>query len=170
MLHPIYANSRWFITLVFCEWPQNFVTNAILLHTSVFWFSHIASILTDSCAIRRSSASCMSIVRSSLCIGLSGYRGAIVLCTWQALWTIKSSTFSIGFRGISQLGSAFIFLRWFKLAHICIQATSLHKWKNHGINHKFLIGNRFHVTLRIVSPIVSSNRIWVRWFYWNKIK
>ena len=25
--------------------------------------------------------------------------------------TIKSSTFSIGFRGISQLGSAFIFLR-----------------------------------------------------------
>jgi len=34
---------------------------------------------------------------------------------------IKSSRFSIGFRGISRLSSAFIFLRWFKLAHICIQ-------------------------------------------------
>jgi len=41
------------------------------------------------------------------------------------------------FRGISQLGSAFIFFRWFKLAHICIQVTSLHKWKKQGINHKF---------------------------------
>jgi len=40
---------------------------------------------------------------------------------------IKSSTFSIGFRGISQLGSAFFFLRLFKLAHICIQVTPLHK-------------------------------------------
>jgi len=31
-------------------------------------------------------------------------------------------------RGISRLGSAFIFLRWFKLAHICIQVTSLRMW------------------------------------------
>jgi len=61
---------------------------------------------------------------------------------------MKSSMFSIGFGGISQLGSAFIFLRWFKLAHICIQVTSLHKWKKQGINHKFLIGNQFHITLR----------------------
>jgi len=40
---------------------------------------------------------------------------------------MKSSTFSVGWRGISRLGSAFMFLRWFKLAHICIQVTSLHK-------------------------------------------
>ena len=75
---------------------------------------------------------------------------------------MKSSTFSTGFRGISQLGSAFIFLRWFKLAHICIQVTSLHKWKKQGINHKLLIGNRFHVTLRIVSPIILFKffRLW----------
>jgi len=66
---------------------------------------------------------------------------------------INSST---GFRGISRLGSAFIFLQWFKLAHICIQVTSLHKWKKQGINHKFLIGKRFHVTLRIVSPIICE--------------
>ena len=36
------------------------------------------------------------------------------------------------------------------------QVTSLHKWKKQGINHKFLIGNRFHVTLRIVSPIICK--------------
>jgi len=60
--------------------------------------------------------------------------------------TIKSSTFCIGFRGISQLGSDFIFLRWFKLPCICIQVTSLHKWKKQGTNHRFLIGNIFHVT------------------------
>jgi len=36
------------------------------------------------------------------------------------------------------------------------QVTSLHKWKNQGINHKFLIGNRCHVTLRIVSPIICK--------------
>jgi len=38
---------------------RNFLTTAILLHTSVLWFSHIASILADSCIIR---TSCMNIV------------------------------------------------------------------------------------------------------------
>jgi len=37
----------------------NFVTTAILLHTSIFCFFHIASILADSCTIR---TSCMNIV------------------------------------------------------------------------------------------------------------
>jgi len=37
-----------------------------------------------------------------------------------------------------------------------IQVTSLHKRKKQGINHKFLIGNRFHVTLRIVGPIICK--------------
>ena len=49
----------------------------------------------------------------------------------------SSGRFSIGFRGISRLGSAIIVLRWLKLAHICIQVTSLHRWNNEGINHKF---------------------------------
>jgi len=69
----------------------------------------------------------------------------------------KSSSFSVGSRRISRLGSAFIFLRWFKLVHICIQVTSLHRWKKQGIHRKLIlcfIGNRFHVTLRIVSPII----------------
>jgi len=38
---------------------RNFVTTAIFLHTSVLWFSHIASILTDSCIMH---TSCMNIV------------------------------------------------------------------------------------------------------------
>jgi len=60
------------------------------------------------------------------------------------------------------MSSAFIFLRWFKFAHICIQATSLHKWKKQGFNHKFLIGNQVHVTLRIVSPIICKQcqQVW----------
>ena len=77
-----------------------------------------------------------------------------VICYDQHNQTIKSSTFSIGFRGISQLGSVFVFMRWFKLAHIFIQVTSLHKWRKQWINHKFLIANRFHVTLIIVSLII----------------
>jgi len=39
---------------------RNFVTTAILLHISALWFSHIASILADSCVNR---ASCINIVR-----------------------------------------------------------------------------------------------------------
>jgi len=42
----------------------NFVTTAILLHTSVLWFSHIASILAESCIIR---ASCMNRAGLSKC-------------------------------------------------------------------------------------------------------
>ena len=68
--------------------------------------------------------------------------------------TIKSSRFSVGFRGINRLDAAFIFLRWIKRARIYIQVTSLHRWKKQGINHKFLVGNWFHVTLRIVSPYI----------------
>jgi len=44
-----------------------------------------------------------------------------------------------------------------------VQVTSLHKWKKLGINHKFLIRNRFHVTLRIVSPIICKQC----WQVWN---
>ena len=45
---------------------------------------------------------------------------------------------------------------------LAMQATSPHKWKKQGINHKFLIGNRFHVTLRIVSLIsVTMLCLWL---------
>jgi len=61
----------------------------------------------------------------------------------------KSSRFSVGFPRISRLGSAFIFLQCFKFADICIHETSLHMSDKQGINHNILIGNRFHVKLRI---------------------
>ena len=48
-------------------------------------------------------------------------------------------------------GSAYIFLRWFKLAHICIQVSTLHDGCKQGIDQK-IIGNRFHVNVRILSP------------------
>jgi len=47
-------------TQVVTDEQRNFVTTAILLHTSVLWFSHIASIVAGSCIIR---TSCMNIVR-----------------------------------------------------------------------------------------------------------
>jgi len=40
---------------------------------------------------------------------------------------VKRSRFAVRFRGISRLRSAFIFLRWFKLAYICVQISALHK-------------------------------------------
>ena len=59
---------------------------------------------------------------------------------------------ALEFLGMNRQDSAFIFLRWFKLIHICIQVTSLHRWKKQGINHKiFKEENRFLVTQRIVS-------------------
>jgi len=44
------------------------------------------------------------------------------------LSTIKTSRLAVNVRRSAQLGSAFIFLRWFKRAHICIQVTTLHIW------------------------------------------
>ena len=55
--------------------------------------------------------------------------------------TNETSRFSTGFQRTSVQGSAFIFLQWFKLAHICIQVTQLHRQNKHGINFKFLIGS-----------------------------
>jgi len=41
--------------------------------------------------------------------------------------TYKTSGLDASFRGKSRLGSGSITLRWFKLAHICLQVTSPHK-------------------------------------------
>jgi len=46
-------------TQALADEQRNFVTTTVLLHTSVLWFSHIASILADSCIIR---TSCVNIV------------------------------------------------------------------------------------------------------------
>jgi len=66
---------------------------------------------------------------------------------------IKSSRSAVSFRGICSLDSAFFFLRWFKLARICIEVTGLCIRDRYESTSKFLkTGNRFHVTLRILSP------------------
>ena len=75
--------------------------------------------------------------------------------------TLKSTSVSVCFRGISRLPSAFVFLRWFKLAHISIHICTFHDGCKQGINQQILIGNRFHVKLRILSP-------WMRNFTWNR--
>jgi len=46
------------------------------------------------------------------------------------------------------MGFAFIFLCCFKLAHACIQVTSLLTGEEFESISTFLLGNRFHVTLR----------------------
>jgi len=57
---------------------------------------------------------------------------------WWLSATIKSSRFAATFRGISQLGSAFLTLRWFDLAQICSQVTRPHKGqKSESVEQNF---------------------------------
>jgi len=59
-IHYIAKNtSLQLATQAVTDEQRNFLTTAILLHTSVLWFSRIASILADSCVV---STSCMNIV------------------------------------------------------------------------------------------------------------
>jgi len=52
---------------------------------------------------------------------------------------LKAISLLSSFRGISsRLGSAFIFLRWFKLAYISIQVTSLHTGEEFELISKLL--------------------------------
>jgi len=68
---------------------------------------------------------------------------------------LKSSRFAVGFRGTSRPSSAFIILQWFKRAQIYVEVNSLHKDEGfESVSKFFLIGHRFHVTLRIFSPTI----------------
>jgi len=67
--------------------------------------------------------------------------------------TNKSSWFAVIW-GISRLGSPFIFQRRSKLAHHGFQVTNLHMWHKQRIYRQ---GNRYHVTLGMVSPESASN-------------
>jgi len=65
---------------------------------------------------------CVSIFNELQLIHDTGYFSSMPSLeeNWQqVLTTIKSSKFAVSFQGISLTGSAFIFLRWFKLALIC---------------------------------------------------
>jgi len=52
---------------------------------------------------------------------------------------LKSTSVSVCFRRISRLPSAFVFLRWFKLAHISIQVCTFHDGFKQGIDFKQVI-------------------------------
>jgi len=66
-------------------------------------------------------------------------------------WTSLSTRFAVNLKGITRLGSAFMFLRWFKLAHQATAQIGRSTRRNQSALI-FLIGNGFHVTLRIPSP------------------
>jgi len=70
--------------------------------------------------------------------------------TNQALQILKSTSVSVCFRGISRLPSAFVFLRWFKLAHISIQVCTLHDGCKQGIYQQ--IFNRKSISRKITHP------------------
>ena len=63
------------------------------------------------------------------------------------LWTIKNTRFTVNFREISQPYSSFIFLRWFKLALIYIQVSTLFHGSKQGIDHQ--IFNRKSISNRL---------------------
>jgi len=73
---------------------------------------------------------------------------------------IKSSKFAVSFRVNSRPESAFLFLRWFILARICIQVTSLHRGEGFESISNFSNSNRFHGALRIFSPKICKQ--WLR--------
>jgi len=64
--------------------------------------------------------------------------------------TLESTSVSVCFRGISRLPSAFVFLRWFKLAHISIQLCTFHDGCKQGIDQQ--IFNRKSISRKITHP------------------
>jgi len=64
--------------------------------------------------------------------------------------SLKSTSVSVCFRGISRLPSAFVFLRWFKLAHISIQVCTFHDGCKQGIDQQ--IFNRKSISRKITHP------------------
>ena len=69
---------------------------------------------------------------------------------YRLLWHLKSTNVSVCFRGISPLPSAFVFLRWFKLAYISIQICTFHDGCKQGIDQQ--IFNRKSISRKITHP------------------
>ena len=68
----------------------------------------------------------------------------------RCVFLLKSTSVFVCFRGISRLPSAFIFLRWFKLAHISIQVCTFHDGCEQGIDQQ--IFNRKAISRKITHP------------------
>ena len=71
--------------------------------------------------------------------------------------TLKSTSVSVCFRGISRLPSVFVFLRWFKLAHISIQVCTFHDGCKQGIDQQ--IFNRKSILRKITHPQLPNNTV-----------
>ena len=67
-----------------------------------------------------------------------------------AFGPFKSTNVSVCFRGISRLPSAFVFLQWFKLAHISIQVCTFHDGCKQGIDQQ--IFNRKSISRKTTHP------------------
>ena len=74
----------------------------------------------------------------------------------QSIYSIYSPLFATNIRRTRPLGSNFCFSRWFKLAHIHVQATSLHRGESFESSVNCMIVNQFHVRPHIVSPTMLS--------------
>jgi len=81
-------------------------------------------------------------------------------CSWTKVFcrsgriirlsSLKSTSVSVCFRGISRLPPAFVFLRWFKLAHISIQVCTFQDGCKQGIDQQ--IFNRKSISRKITHP------------------
>ena len=76
--------------------------------------------------------------------------------------TLKSTSVSVCFRGISRLPSALVFLRWFKLVHISIQECTFHDGCKQGIDQQ--IFNRKSISRKITFELGLR----MRNFTWNR--
>ena len=65
-------------------------------------------------------------------------------------FSLKSTSVSVCFWGISRLPSAFVFLRWFKLAHMSIQVCTFHDGCKQGIDQQ--IFNKKSISRKITHP------------------
>ena len=74
-------------------------------------------------------------------------------CVWYGLHlsrNLKSTSVSVCFQRIRWLPSAFVFLRWLKLAHIFIQVCTFHDGCKQGIDQQ--IFNRKSISRKITHP------------------
>jgi len=91
--------------------------------------------------------------------------------------SIKSSRFVAGCRGIRRLGSAFMTLRWPRLAHICFQVTSLHIGEeveliNNYFNRKSISRNTTHPQCRNLQWMLTGKMfkaVWVASLHPNNL-
>jgi len=111
------------------------------------------------------------ILRDWSVVWRSSFKKAVFhqVCTSRRTTVKSSSSFAAAFRGINPLDSAFITLRWYGLAHIHIQVISLRRGYAVESKSKFLIGNRFRVTMGILNSkiLFKWNPKWKKYFIYR---